>query len=70
MVLPVVSGRKVIKALSKAGFQVVGRRGSHIKLKKKVNGKVSLMVLLSSECLSSTFLFVVLGVGVGLWMLW
>jgi len=38
MALPVVSGREVIKALAKAGFQVVGRKGSHIRLKKKVNG--------------------------------
>ncbi|MCK4583059.1 type II toxin-antitoxin system HicA family toxin [Candidatus Bathyarchaeota archaeon] len=35
MVLPVVSGRDVVKALSKAGFIVVGRKGSHIRLKKK-----------------------------------
>jgi len=31
----VVSGRDVVKALSKAGFIVVGRKGSHIRLKKK-----------------------------------
>jgi len=43
--LPVVSGRKVIKALSKAGFQVVGRKGSHIKLKKKVNDKVFVVIV-------------------------
>lgn len=30
-----VSGRDVVKALSKAGFIVVGRKGSHIRLKKK-----------------------------------
>ena len=45
MALPVVSGRKVIKALSKAGFQVVGRKGSHIKLKKKVNDKVFVVIV-------------------------
>ena len=27
-----VSGIKVVKALSKAGFQVVGRKGSHVRL--------------------------------------
>ena len=29
-----VSGRRVVKALARAGFGVVGRRGSHIRLKK------------------------------------
>ena len=29
-----VSGRDVVKALSRAGFIVVGRKGSHIRLKK------------------------------------
>lgn len=33
--LPVLSGLRVVKALSKAGFQVVGREGSHVRLKKK-----------------------------------
>ena len=33
MALPVISGRKVVKALAKVGFKVAGRRGSHIKLK-------------------------------------
>lgn len=28
------SGRRVVKALARAGFGVVGRRGSHIRLKK------------------------------------
>jgi predicted RNA binding protein YcfA (HicA-like mRNA interferase family) len=45
VVLPVVSGRKVIKALTKAGFKVAGRKGSHIKLKKKVNGKVLVVIV-------------------------
>ena len=40
MALPVVSGRKVVKALTKAGFRVAGRIGSHLKLKRKVDGKV------------------------------
>ena len=37
MALPVVSGRKAVKALTKAGYRVTGRKGSHIKLKKKVD---------------------------------
>lgn len=45
MALPVVSGRKVIKALTKAGFKVAGRRGTHVKLKKKVNDKVFVVIV-------------------------
>jgi len=43
--LPVVSGRKVVKALTKVGFKVAGRRGSHIKLKRKVDGKVFVVIV-------------------------
>jgi len=43
--LPVVSGRKAIKALTKAGFRVAGRKGSHIKLKKKVDDKVFIVIV-------------------------
>ena len=32
--LPVVSGRDVIRALTKAGFRVVRQRGSHIVLRR------------------------------------
>ena len=45
MVLPVVSGRKVVKALAKAGFKVAGRKGSHVKLKKKVDDKVFVVIV-------------------------
>jgi predicted RNA binding protein YcfA (HicA-like mRNA interferase family) len=43
--LPVVSGRKVIKALTKAGFKVAGRRGTHVKLKKKVDDTVFVVIV-------------------------
>jgi predicted RNA binding protein YcfA (HicA-like mRNA interferase family) len=43
--LPVLSGRKAIRALSKAGFSVEGRRGSHVKLKKSVDGKVFVVIV-------------------------
>jgi len=33
--LPTVSGKQVIKALMKAGFRPVSKRGSHVKLKKR-----------------------------------
>ena len=45
MALPVVSGRRAIKALTKAGFRVAGRKGSHIKLKKKVNDRVFVVIV-------------------------
>ncbi|MFQ6136861.1 MAG: type II toxin-antitoxin system HicA family toxin [Candidatus Hydrothermarchaeales archaeon] len=44
MKLPLVSGRKVIKALTKVGFQIVGRKGSHVRLKKK-DGKTLITVV-------------------------
>ena len=31
---PVISGKELIKALGKAGFEVVSQRGSHVKMKK------------------------------------
>ena len=43
--LPVLSGRQVAKALTKAGFIVVRRRGSHIRLSKSVaHGTIKLTV--------------------------
>ncbi len=45
MSLPVVSGRKIVKALTKAGFMVEGRKGSHIKLKKKDHKHVLIVIV-------------------------
>lgn len=43
--LPVVSGRETIKALTKIGFVIVGRKGSHIRLNKKCEeGMIVLIV--------------------------
>ena len=33
--VPVISGKQIIKALSKLGYSIVKQRGSHIKLQKK-----------------------------------
>jgi len=33
--LPTISGRDVVKMLTRIGFNIVGRKGSHIRLKKK-----------------------------------
>ncbi len=40
-----LSGLKVIKALSKAGFQAVGRKGSHVRLKRKTSDKVYIVIV-------------------------
>lgn len=37
--MPVVSGRDVIKALSKTGFRVIRQRGSHVRLEKVEAGE-------------------------------
>lgn len=43
--LPIVSGEKVVKALMKAGFAIVGRRGSHIRLKRRVDDEVFIVIV-------------------------
>jgi predicted RNA binding protein YcfA (HicA-like mRNA interferase family) len=39
------SGPKIVKALGKAGFQVVGRKGSHVRLKRKTEAKIYIVVV-------------------------
>ncbi len=38
--LPIVSGRDVVRALTKAGFREVSRRGSHLKLRNETGRTV------------------------------
>ncbi len=45
MKLPVISGKKLIKFLNKNGFEVVGRKGSHVRMKKKTLGKALVTVV-------------------------
>jgi predicted RNA binding protein YcfA (HicA-like mRNA interferase family) len=40
-----VSGLKIVKALSKVGFQVVGRKGSHVRLKRKAADIVYIVIV-------------------------
>jgi len=40
-----LSGLKIVKALGKAGFQVVGRKGSHVRLKRKTSDKISIVIV-------------------------
>jgi predicted RNA binding protein YcfA (HicA-like mRNA interferase family) len=42
--LHVVSGRKMIRILSKIGFRVVGKKGSHVRLKKG-DGKTLIVIV-------------------------
>jgi predicted RNA binding protein YcfA (HicA-like mRNA interferase family) len=45
MKLPVVSGKELIKFLSKQGFEIVGRKGSHVRMKKKTQNKTLVTVV-------------------------
>ncbi len=45
MKLPVLYGREVVKALSKAGFYVVSQKGSHVKLRKKSGDKIVTVIV-------------------------
>jgi predicted RNA binding protein YcfA (HicA-like mRNA interferase family) len=48
--LPVVSGRKTIKALCKAGFVVVRQKGSHVQMEKQTkHGVIKVTVPLHSS---------------------
>jgi len=55
MKLPIVSGHKIIKALKKIGFEVVGQKGSHVRLKRRISMKVWIVVVpLHKELSKST----------------
>lgn len=43
--LPILSGKKIIKALEKAGFKVIRQKGSHVILKKETSEKPLLPVV-------------------------
>ena len=43
--LPVLSGREVIKILTKHGFTIAGRKGSHVRMKKFTPEKVFIVVV-------------------------
>ena len=44
--LPVVSGREIIRVLTKIGFEIVGRKGSHVRLKRRRNKELLIVVVL------------------------
>lgn len=44
--LPTVSGEQVVRALQRAGFEIRGQRGSHVKLRK---GEVTVVIPVHSS---------------------
>jgi len=42
---PVVSGTEIIKFLSKRGFKIVGRKGSHIRMKKQSSPRNLIVII-------------------------
>jgi predicted RNA binding protein YcfA (HicA-like mRNA interferase family) len=54
--LPIVSGSKIIKILQKhLGFKIVGKKGSHVRLKKKTDEEIRIVVVpLHSELTPGT----------------
>jgi predicted RNA binding protein YcfA (HicA-like mRNA interferase family) len=42
--LPTISGREIVKVLVRIGFAIVGRKGSHVRLKRQ-RGKEVLIVI-------------------------
>jgi predicted RNA binding protein YcfA (HicA-like mRNA interferase family) len=55
----VVSGRKVIKALARGGFAVVGRRGSHVRMKKMAERAYIVVVSDHRELARGTLLSII-----------
>ena len=43
--LPILSGHKIVKILSSVGFEVVGQKGSHVRLKKKTENDARIVVV-------------------------
>jgi len=45
MKLPIISGKKLINLLNKQSFEIVGRKGSHVRLKKKTPNKTLVTIV-------------------------
>ncbi|MDD5417318.1 MAG: type II toxin-antitoxin system HicA family toxin [Candidatus Nanoarchaeia archaeon] len=43
--LPAVKGKEMVKFLQSKGFEVVGTKGSHVRLKKKIDKKILLTIV-------------------------
>ena len=65
--LPVLSGKEVIKILSKLGFEHIRTRGSHVILRKQdEKGKTTLPVPLHKELAKGTLKSIMKQVGISL----
>ncbi|MFH1257121.1 MAG: type II toxin-antitoxin system HicA family toxin [Candidatus Diapherotrites archaeon] len=55
--LPVISGKKIIKILSKFGFAILDQQGSHVILLKKENGdKIKVIVPMHKTLVPGTLI--------------
>ena len=43
--LPVISGREIVRVLTKIGFAIVGRKGSHVRLKRRRAEEVLIVIV-------------------------
>jgi len=43
--LPVISGREMLRVLTKIGFAIVGRKGSHVRLKRRRDKEVLIVIV-------------------------
>ena len=58
--LLIVSGSKVIHALQKIGFEIVGQKGRHVRLKKKTSKETKIAIFpLHDELTPGTLLSVI-----------
>jgi len=54
--LPVISAKKVIKALGKIGYKIVRQRGSHIRLRNNVSSNAKPITVPNHKTLKSGLL--------------
>ena len=43
--LPVISGREVVRVLGKIGFVIVGRKGSHVRMKRRRGREILIVIV-------------------------
>ena len=43
--LPVISGREMIRVLNRIGFVIVGRKGSHARLKRRRDKEILIVIV-------------------------
>ena len=45
MKLPILSGKEIAKILEKAGFMIVGQKGSHLRMKREESSPTDIVVV-------------------------